>query len=52
MSKFEFACSFFGYDRVIKNLVSKDKIDMMFDEWKFSLMSFNDWKNHMRISNK
>jgi len=45
MSKFEFACSFFGYNRVMNNLVSKQQIDNAFEDWKFSLMSFNDWRN-------
>jgi len=45
MSKFEFSCSFFGYDRIMKNIIPKHQIDAAFDDWKFSLMSFNDWRN-------
>ena len=43
MSKFEFACSYFGYDRVMKNRVSNKQIDNAYEDWKFSLKSFNDW---------
>ena len=46
MSKFEFACSFFGYNRVMKKLVSNSQIDNAYDDWKFSLMSFDDWKRN------
>jgi hypothetical protein len=45
MSQFEFACSFFGYHNVISNRVSKQTIERAYDDWKHSLMSFNDWKN-------
>jgi len=28
----------------MKNLVTKEQINNAFEDWKFSLMSFNDWK--------
>jgi hypothetical protein len=47
MSQFEFACSFFGYDNIVSNRVSKQTIDRAYDDWKHSLMSFNDWKRSL-----
>lgn len=44
MSKFEFACNLFGYETIINNHISNNMIDNMFEDWKFSLKSFNDWK--------
>ena len=45
MSQFEFACSFFGYETIINNHISNKTVERFYDDWKHSLMSFNDWKN-------
>jgi hypothetical protein len=52
MNKFEFACSLWGYDKVVSKEISKETIDEMFETWKFSMKSFKKWKDSQRINIK
>ena len=44
MNKFEFACSFWGYDNIINKKIDNKLIEEKFEEWKFSMESFKSWK--------
>ena len=42
-SRFDFACSFFGYNRVMKNKISKDIIDSAYKDFIASNMDYFKW---------
>ena len=45
LSKIEFAYDLFGYEQVSKGRISASVIDVYYEDWKKSLLSFKTWKN-------
>lgn len=48
MNKFEFACSFWGYNNIINKRVDDKNVEEKFEEWKFSMESFKEWNSKQK----
>lgn len=44
MTKFEFSCELWGYNKISKKQINEELIDNLFDDWKHSMKSFKKWK--------
>lgn len=52
MSKFEFMCSFWSYNKAISGKLDNELVDKMMDDWKHSMKPFNVWKKEITKSKK